>query len=116
MSTTVPVDYPGKKLLTEAEQNSVLRNGPSLEWFKPWLRETALRFPDMAKGGYGYAHLSGGSEGPAFQIDVRTFHTREDLQWALDTLHGLRARCDDKCDALFYWTPDTVASGPVVAS
>lgn len=112
MSAFIRVDYPGKKRLTESEAMEHLRHGPALAWFEPWLRETTLAFPDMAKrGGFGYAHVSGGSEGP-FQIDIRTFWTREDLQWGLDTLHGLHARCDDKCDGLLYWTPTTVTSGP----
>lgn len=115
MSTVVPVDYPGKKLLTEAEAMEALRSGPPLAWFMPWLRETPLRFASMTKrGGYGYCHMSGGSEGPAFKVDIRTFWTREDLQWALDTMHGLHKRCDDRCDGLVFWTPDTVTTGPEV--
>jgi hypothetical protein len=110
----VRVNYPGKKTLSRSEAMEHLRSGPAIAWFKPWLQETTLRFPGMTKrGGYGYAHFSGGSEGP-FQIDVRTFWDREDLQWGLDTLHGINTRCDDRCDGLFYWTPTTVATGPEV--
>lgn len=116
MSAWAKADYPGKKGLSKSEAMQALRSGPALAWFMPWLREATLRFPDMAKrGGFGYAHVSGGSEGP-FQVDIRTFWTREDLQWGLDTLHGLRKRCDDRCDGLFFWTPETVVSGPEVAS
>ncbi|GAA1850006.1 hypothetical protein ACFQZV_07295 [Microbacterium koreense] len=111
---TVEADYPGKKTLTEAEATSHLRHGPKLAWFMPWLRETPLRFLGMRKrGGYGYAHVSGGSEGP-YKIDVRTFWDEEGLRWGLDTLHGLRGHCTDDCDGLYYWTPDTVVSGPVI--
>lgn len=111
----VQVDYPGKKGLSKSEAMKALRSGPALGWFMPWLRETTLRFPGMAKrGGFGYAHVSGGSEGPSFQVDIRTFWTREDLQWSLDILHGLHKRCDDNCDGLFFWTPDTDATGPEV--
>ena len=74
----VQVDYPSKKGLSESEAMGHLRNGPALAWFEPWLRETTLRFPGMAKrGGFGYAHVYGGSEGPAFQVDIRTFWSRE---------------------------------------
>ena len=65
MNTRVRVDYPGKKSLTAAEQNEALRSGPRLAWFEPWLRETTLRFTETAKrGGFGYAHIANGSEGP----------------------------------------------------
>lgn len=107
----VSVDYPSKKALSKSEAMGHLRNGPSLDWLKPWLRETTLRFAGMDQGGYGYAHVSGGSEGPAFQVDIRVFGDRESLSWGLDALHGLNARCDDNCDALFYWTPTTVVFG-----
>lgn len=109
------VDFPNKKSLSHSEAMNHLRHGPALAWFMPWLRESTLRFASMNKrGGYGYAHLSGGSEGPTFQVDIGTFWTEENLRWGLETLHGLRSRCDDRCDALFFWTPDTVASGPEV--
>lgn len=110
----IPATYPGKRWLTEAEALHDLKFGPKLAWFAPWLRKTTLRFAGMNKrGGYGFAHISGGSEGP-FKVDLRTFWDEAELRAALDTLHGLTARCDDNCDGLFYWTPDTVTSGPVI--
>ena len=113
----IAVDYPSKSWLSWPEAMDYLRHGPALAWFEPWLRETTLCFTGTAKrGGFGYAHLSGGSEGPSFQVDIRTFWTREDLQWGLEALHGLHSRCDDKCDGLFYWTPATDACGPEVTS
>ncbi len=108
-------DYPSKKSLTEAEAMGLLRNGPKLAWFMPWLRRSPLRFAGVPKrGGYGYAHFHSGSKLPAFVVEVRTFWDRDGLRWGLESLHGLHGRCDDNCDALFYWTPDTAVDGPVV--
>lgn len=112
----IKADYPGKKSLSKSEAMEALRSGPRLAWFEPWLRETTLRFPETAKrGGFGYAHIANGSEGP-FEIVIRTFWTREELQWGLEALHGLHKRCDHTCDGLLYWTPGTTAGGPEVTS
>ncbi|WP_417554315.1 hypothetical protein [Microbacterium sp.] len=111
-------DYPSKKRLTEYEAMDLLRHGPKLAWFMPWLRRSPVRFAGVPKrGGYGYAHIHSGSKRKAFRVEVRTFWDREGLRWGLENLHGpLCGRCTDNCDALLYWTPDTLASGPEVGA
>lgn len=106
----VQADYPSAKSLSKFGAMDLLRHGPSVELFKPWLRESTLWFAGMEAGTFGFAHVYGGSDGD-FHCDIRLFSTQETLNWGLEALHGLNARCDDSCDGLFYWTPTTVAVG-----
>jgi len=115
MSARIPVGYPGKPFLTEAEAWHDLRHGPSdpkLEWFEPW----ATRVIDMTgvnRGQYGYVHVY--MRDGAFRVDSASWPDEAGLIRGLDSLwndhkDGPRApgaypKCED-CISVAFFTAD----------
>jgi hypothetical protein len=96
------VDYPSKKSLSRSEAMGVLRNGPQIAWFEPWIQRGVLfSAPTGSKGEYGYVHMRGGAADP----EAMTFRDRQGLAWNLEHLYRTHTHCAD-CEGVFYFAPD----------
>ncbi|OAN29000.1 hypothetical protein A4X17_05280 [Plantibacter sp. H53] len=116
-----PASYPGKKRLTEAEQNEELRSGPPPEWLEPWVKRGVM-LADLTKHGYGYIHVY--SIAGSFQYDFASWPTEEAFRWGLLSLweHHLGRtpavdrtypKCEE-CEGVVYFAPDQSARVRVV--
>ncbi|MGM7699442.1 hypothetical protein [Microbacterium sp. A84] len=112
MSRRVPADYPGKKYLTESEQNKVLASGPDPKWFEPWA-ERGVHMTDATKYGYGYIHVH--STHGSFNYDFAAWDTKEGLGRGLEDLWERHQdkpnrldsypKCEG-CQGVVYFMPD----------
>lgn len=98
----VRANYPGKRVLTWAEAESVLRHGPLPAWFQPWA-ERGVILPGLTRHGYGYLHVY--SVDGSFQYDFAAWADQEGLNWGLESLYKGHSRCDD-CRGVLYFVPD----------
>jgi hypothetical protein len=101
----IPADYPSKKSLSEREAMDVLRNGPQIQWFEPWItRGTVFHDSDRIRHMHGYVHMRGGPGEPT-RYDVKMSYDRTDLAWWLENLYKSHGDCGG-CQGLFYFQPD----------
>jgi hypothetical protein len=112
--TRYPVDYPGKRSLSEAEAQRVLQSGaPEPEWFEPWA-ERGVHLSKATARDYGYFHVY--SIAGSFQYDFASWPTKGGLARGLETLwhhhigRGLQEdpgypRCEE-CQGVMYFMPD----------